>query len=64
MLLPGEAELLVAVGAVLAGARSYAAIADWAATAEQALRSCGRPPHASTIRSCCPGWTRLRCNGH
>ena len=42
--------LLIAVGAVLAGARSYAAIADWAATAEQALRMCGRAPHASTIR--------------
>ena len=42
--------LLVAVGAVLAGARSYAAIADWAATAEQAVAVCGRAPHASTIR--------------
>ncbi len=42
--------LLIAVGAVLAGARSYAAIADWAATAEQAVRVCGHPPHASTIR--------------
>ena len=42
--------LLLALGAVLAGARSYAAIADWAAVAEQAVAVCGRPPHASTFR--------------
>ena len=34
----------------MAGARSYAAIADWAAVAEHAVAVCGRPPHASTIR--------------
>jgi predicted transposase YbfD/YdcC len=42
--------LLLALGAVLAGARSYAAIADWAAVADHAVAVCGRPPHASTIR--------------
>jgi predicted transposase YbfD/YdcC len=42
--------LLLALGAVLAGARSYAAIAEWAALAEQAVAVCGPPPHASTIR--------------
>ena len=42
--------LLLALGAVLAGARSYAAIADWAAVADHAVQICGRPPHASTIR--------------
>ena len=42
--------LLLALSAVMAGARSYAAIADWAAVAEHAVAVCGRPPHASTIR--------------
>jgi predicted transposase YbfD/YdcC len=42
--------LLLALGAVMAGARSYAAIADWAAVADHAVGVCGRPPHASTIR--------------
>jgi hypothetical protein len=41
--------LLLAVGAVLAGARSYAAIAQWAAHAEQAVRVCGPTPHATTF---------------
>jgi hypothetical protein len=33
--------LLLALGAVLAGARSYAAIADWAAVADHAMAACG-----------------------
>ena len=41
--------LLLAVGAVLAGARSYAAIADWAAHAEHAVTVCGPRPHATTF---------------
>jgi len=45
-----QSVLLLALGAVLAGARSYAAIADWAAVADQAVAVCGHPPHASTIR--------------
>src|SRR4051812_50088371 len=36
--------LLIAVSAVLAGARSYAAIGDWAALTRPAGRGCGRPP--------------------
>lgn len=35
---------------MLAGARSYAAIGDWAAVARPAVGICGRPPHAATIR--------------
>jgi predicted transposase YbfD/YdcC len=42
--------LLIAVSAVLAGARSYAAIGDWAALTRPAVGVCGRPPHAATIR--------------
>ncbi len=45
-----QSVLLLALGAVLAGARSYAAIADWAAAADQAVAVCGPAPHASTIR--------------
>ena len=41
--------LLLAVGAVLAGARSYAAIAQWARYAEQAVSVCGPTPHATTF---------------
>ncbi len=41
--------LLLAVGAVLAGARSYAAIAQWAGCAEQAVAVCGPTPHATTF---------------
>jgi predicted transposase YbfD/YdcC len=41
--------LLLAVGAVLAGARSYAAIAQWARCAERAVAVCGPTPHASTF---------------
>jgi predicted transposase YbfD/YdcC len=42
--------LFLALSAVLVGARSYAAIADWAAVAEQQVRVCADPPHASTFR--------------
>ncbi|WP_199506522.1 ISAs1 family transposase [Geodermatophilus sp. TF02-6] len=42
--------LFLALSAVLAGARSYAAIADWAAVAEPEVRVCADPPHASTFR--------------
>jgi predicted transposase YbfD/YdcC len=42
--------LLIAVCAVLAGARSYTAIGDWAAVARPAVGVCGRPPHGATIR--------------
>jgi predicted transposase YbfD/YdcC len=45
-----QSVLFLALGAVLAGARSYAAIADWAADADPAVAVCGPPPHASTIR--------------
>ena len=41
--------LLIAVSAVLAGARSYAAIGDWAALTRPAVGVCGRPPHAATV---------------
>src|SRR4051812_34231642 len=41
--------LLLAVGAVLAGARSYAAIAQWVRCAEQSVTICGPTPHASTF---------------
>ena len=44
-----QSSLLLAVGAVLAGARSYAAIAQWARYAEQAVRVCGPTPHATTF---------------
>ena len=42
--------LLLALGAAMAGARSYAAIAEWAAAAEAPLRPCGRPPSEPTFR--------------
>lgn len=42
--------LFLALGAVVAGARSYAAIADWAAVTEQEVRVCADPPHASIFR--------------
>jgi predicted transposase YbfD/YdcC len=42
--------VLIAVSAVLAGARSYAAIADWAVLARPAVGVCGRPPSGATIR--------------
>jgi predicted transposase YbfD/YdcC len=42
--------LLSAITAVLAGARSYTAIADWAVLARPAVGVCGRPPSGATIR--------------
>lgn len=45
-----QSVLLLALGAVMAGARSYAAIADWAAVADHTVAVCGRPPQASTFR--------------
>jgi predicted transposase YbfD/YdcC len=45
-----QSVLVLALSAILAGARSYAAIADWAAVAEQQVRVCADPPHASTFR--------------
>src|SRR3954467_13531281 len=42
--------LLLALQAVMAGASSWVAIAQWAATAPQALGVCGPPPSASTFR--------------
>jgi predicted transposase YbfD/YdcC len=45
-----QSVLLIAVCAVLAGARSFAAIGDWSAIHRPALGVCGDPPHAATIR--------------
>ncbi len=45
-----QSVLLLALGAIVAGARSYAAIADWAAVGERQVRVCADPPHASTFR--------------
>jgi predicted transposase YbfD/YdcC len=45
-----QSVFFLALSAVLAGARSYAAIADWAAVAEPEVRICADPPHASTFR--------------
>ena len=45
-----QSVLLLALGAVMAGARSWAGIAQWAATAEHALAVCGPTPSASTFR--------------
>ena len=44
-----ESVLHLALGAVLAGADSWAAIADWAAVTDHDVEG-GRPPHASTFR--------------
>jgi DDE_Tnp_1-associated len=44
-----QSVLLLAIGAVLAGARSYAAIAQWAGCAEQAVAVVGPTPHATTF---------------
>jgi hypothetical protein len=41
--------LLLAVGAVLAGTTSYAAIADWAAEPEYDLSVCRLTPHTATF---------------
>ena len=45
-----QSVLLLAVQAVMAGAGSWVAIAQWAATAPQAVGVCGTPPSASTFR--------------
>jgi predicted transposase YbfD/YdcC len=45
-----QSVLLLALGAVMAGARSYAAIAEWAAVAKAPVRPCGRPPSEATFR--------------
>src|SRR5947209_20527849 len=45
-----QSVLLLALQAVMAGANSWMAIAQWAATAPQALSVCGAPPSASTFR--------------
>ena len=42
--------LLIAVCAVLAGARTYAAIGDWSAAARPRVGVCGTPAHGATIR--------------
>jgi predicted transposase YbfD/YdcC len=44
-----QSVLFLAVGAVLAGARSWAAIAQWARHAEQPITVCGPTPHATTF---------------
>src|SRR4051794_21609148 len=45
-----QSVLRLAVQAVMAGAGSWVAIAQWAPTAPQALGVCGAPPAASTFR--------------
>src|SRR5947209_20100590 len=45
-----QSVLLLALQAVMAGAASWVAIAQWAATAPQALGVCGPAPSASTLR--------------
>src|SRR4051794_13047348 len=45
-----QSVLLLALQAVMAGASSWVAIAQWAATAPQALSVCGPAPSASTFR--------------
>ena len=46
---PLQSVLYLALGAVLAGADSWAAIADWAAVSDPGIAE-GRSPHASTFR--------------
>jgi hypothetical protein len=45
-----QSVLLLALQAVMAGASSWVAIAQWATTAPQALGVCGAPPSAATFR--------------
>jgi predicted transposase YbfD/YdcC len=45
-----QSVLLLGLQAVMAGASSWVAIAQWAATAPQALAVCATPPSASTFR--------------
>jgi predicted transposase YbfD/YdcC len=47
---PLQSVLYLALGAVLAGADSWAAVADWAAVTDSDVLVCRRPPHASTFR--------------
>ncbi|WP_411969474.1 transposase family protein [Geodermatophilus sp. YIM 151500] len=54
--------LLLAVGAVLAGARSYAAIAPWAAQAEQTLAVCARRRTRPRSAGYSPRSTRPPCS--
>ncbi|WP_175479580.1 ISAs1 family transposase [Geodermatophilus siccatus] len=70
-----QSSLLLAVGAVPAGARSYAAIPQWARCAEQAVSGCGPVPHATTfgrvlsavdpvaLQRALTGWVRARREG-
>jgi DDE_Tnp_1-associated/Transposase DDE domain len=44
-----QSVLFLALGAVLAGARSWAAIAQWAARADQTVSVCRPTPHAATF---------------
>ena len=44
-----QSVLLLALGAVLAGARSWAAIAQWAARADATVSVCRPTPHAATF---------------
>src|SRR3954464_575263 len=53
---PLQLVLYLALGAVLAGADSWAAIADWAAVSDHDPVM-GQPPHASTFRRLLGGWT-------
>jgi predicted transposase YbfD/YdcC len=45
-----QSVLMLALQAVMAGASSWVAIAQWAVTAPQALAVCGAPPSAATFR--------------
>src|SRR3954462_11667986 len=45
-----QSVLLLALQAVMAGASSWMAIAQWSKTAPQALGVCGAPPSAATFR--------------
>ncbi len=45
-----QSVLLLALQAVMAGASSWVAIAQWSATAPQALGVCGGSPSAATFR--------------
>src|SRR3954452_23850599 len=45
-----QSVLLLALQAVMAGASSWVAIAQWPATAPPALGVCGPPPSAATFR--------------
>ena len=55
--------LLLALGAVLAGAHSYAAIADWAAQADHAVTDAGRRRTPPRSAACWPRSTSARWSG-